>query len=162
MNEDKIKATMNNTIALIILFGLISCNGQYIDTQAEGEKLMQLSREWSKTAATGDIEKTLEYWADDAVMMLPKQRPIKGKEELRGMLQASYQMPGFKISWEPLSVSVSKSGDMAYMIEKSQATINDSLGHPLTEYHQSVTIWRKEADGKWRNVVDMWNEEAKK
>jgi ketosteroid isomerase-like protein len=143
--------------ALLIFMVLPGCSEQKNDTKAEGEKLMQISREWSKTAATDSIEKTLSYWADDAVVLSPGQPPIKGKNSIREMVQGTSKIPGFKISWEPLSVSVSKSGDMAYMIEQNQITFNDSLGKPITEFNKGVTIWRKEADGSWKNVVDIWN-----
>ena len=46
---------------------------------------------------------------------------------------------------------------MAYMIEQNQVTVNDSLGQAHTEYNKSVTIWRKEANGEWKNIVDTWN-----
>jgi len=136
---------------------LPSCSEHVIDTKAEGERLMQLSREWSKSAATDSIEKTLSYWADDAVVMSPGQSPIKGKNAIREMIEGTSKIPGFKISWEPVNVSVSKGGDMAYMIEQNQITVNDSLGKPITEFNKSVTIWRKETDGSWKNIVDMWN-----
>jgi ketosteroid isomerase-like protein len=128
-----------------------------VDTKAEGEKLMQISREWSKSAATDSIEKTLSYWADDAVVMSPGQPSMKGKNAIREMVEGTSKIPGFKISWEPLSVTVSKSGDLAYMIEQNQITVNDSLGNPHTEFNKGVSIWRKETDGSWKNIVDMWN-----
>lgn len=118
---------------------------------------MQLSREWSTSASTDSIEKTLSYWADDAVVMPPGQPPLKGKAAIRQMIEGTSKIPGFKISWEPLNVFVSQSGDMAYMIEQNQITMNDSLGRSITEHNKVVTVWRKEPDGKWKNVVDMWN-----
>ena len=148
---------MRTIIAISIFVVLTGCAENKIDTKSEGEKLMQISRDWSKSAATDSIEKTLSYWADDAVVMSPGQLPINGKNSIREMVAGTSKIPGFKISWEPLSVVVSKSGDMAYMIEQNQITVNDSLGKPLTEFNKSVTIWRKEADGSWKNVVDVWN-----
>ncbi|HMK03333.1 MAG TPA: SgcJ/EcaC family oxidoreductase [Ferruginibacter sp.] len=142
---------------LLLCSVFAGCNEHAVDAKAEGEKLMETSREWSKTAATGDMDKTLSYWADDAVVMSPGQPALKGKDAIRGMMESTSKIPGFRISWEPISVSVSKSGDMAYMIEKNQVTVNDSTGRPVTEYNKSVTIWRKEADGSWKNIVDMWN-----
>lgn len=143
----------------IILLSLvfIGCNEKTVDTKAEGEKLMQLSREWSKSASTPDIEKTLSYWADDAIVMPPGQPSITGKKAIREMIEGMSKIPGFKISWEPLSVSVSQSGDMAYMVERNQVTVNDSLGLPIIEYHKAVTVWKKQADGSWKNVIDTWN-----
>lgn len=118
---------------------------------------MQVSREWSKAAATDSIEKILSYWADDAVVMSPGQPALKGKSAIREMILGTSKIPGFKISWEPLSVSISENGDMGYLIEQNQITVNDSLGNPVTEFNKSVTIWKKDGDGTWKNVVDMWN-----
>lgn len=148
---------MRNATPLLLLFFLFACKQQTVDTKAEGEKLMQISREWSKSAATDSVEKTLSYWADDAVVMSPGDSPIKGKDAIRAMVLSAAKIPGFKISWEPLSVTVSKSGDMAYLIEQNEISMNDSLGHPMTEFNKTVTIWRKETNGEWKNVVDMWN-----
>ena len=149
---------MKSTIGLLlVIIALISCSDHEIDTKAEGERLMQISREWSKSAATDSIDKKLSYWADDAVVMSPGAPAIKGKNAIREMLEGTSKIPGFKISWEPISVVVSKSGDLAYMLEQNQITVNDSTGKPVTEFNKSVTIWRKEADGSWKNVVDIWN-----
>lgn len=100
---------------------------------------MQLSREWLKSASTDSIEKTLSYWADDAVVLSPGQAPIKGKAAIREMLKSSSTIPG----------------DMGYLIEQSSVTMNDSLGKSITEYNKAVTIWKKQSDGSWKNVVDI-------
>ncbi|HTE31921.1 MAG TPA: DUF4440 domain-containing protein [Chryseolinea sp.] len=148
---------MRNVIVLLLIVALSGCSEAKIDTKSEGELLMQISRDWSKSAATDSIEKTLSYWADDAIVMAPGQPALKGKKAIREMVEGSSKIPGFRISWEPLSVSVSKSGDMAYLIEQNKISVNDSLGNPMVEYNKSVTIWRKEADGTWKNIVDTWN-----
>ncbi|MBC7827511.1 MAG: DUF4440 domain-containing protein [Chitinophagaceae bacterium] len=141
----------------LVITGLLSCTQSKVDTKAEGEKLMQLSRDWSKSASTDSVEKTLSYWADDAVVMSPGQPPIKGKNAIREMMQSMSKIPGFHIRWEPLSVEVSNSGDLAYLIEQNQVSYNDSLGKTITEYNKAVTVWKKQPDGSWKNVVDMWN-----
>ena len=148
---------MRTISALFIFTFLTGCSDPKIDTKAEGDKLVQVSKDWSKLASTDSIEKVLSYWADDAIIMPPGQPPLKGKKAIREMIEGTSKIPGFKISWEPLSVSVSKSGDMAYMIEHNQITVNDTSGKPITEFNKVVTVWRKEADGSWKNVVDMWN-----
>lgn len=136
---------------------IIGCGQKTVDTKAEGEKLMQISRDWSKSAATGNIDTTLSYWAEDAIVMSPGHPALNGKQAIRKMLEGSANIPGFKISWKPKTVSVSKSGDMAYMTEETQITMNDSLGKPFTEYNKAVTVWKKDANGSWKNVADIWN-----
>ena len=146
---------MQRIITVILILTIVACNQPKADQKAEGEKLMQLSREWSQTAATGDVEKTVSYWADDAFLMSAGQPPLKGKQAIRQMVEESYKIPGFRISWQPQTVEVSNSGDMAYLIENSQVSFTDSTGKPVTHHNKAVSIWRKQSDGTWKNVVDI-------
>lgn len=146
---------MKRIIAISLVSITLSCSQPEVDTKAEGEKVMQLSREWSQAAASKDLEKTVNYWADDAFMVSAGQPPLKGKQAIRQMVMESYKIPGFQISWQPQSVEVSKSGDMAYLIEDSQLSFTDSTGKVVKEYSKAVTIWRKQSDGTWKNVVDI-------
>ena len=146
------KSSILAALAAIIMLG---CGRPKMDTSAEGEKVMQTSRDWAKAAAAADIEKTLSYWTDDAVLMSPGQPTLNGKKQIRQMVEGSFKMPGFKISWEPQSVQVSPDGDMAYLIEKSQITMKDSTGKSVTQHLNGVTIWRKQSDGSWKDAVDI-------
>ena len=118
---------------------------------------MHVSREWSNVAGSGDLEATLAYWAEDAVMMAPGQPPLRGKQAIRKFIEASAAIPGFSVKWEPLEAHVSSSGDMAYLIERNLFTFRDSTGKQVTEANKVVTVWRKQPDGSWKNVIDMWN-----
>lgn len=144
----------------VMLLLTVGCSQPKIDKNAEGEKLLQLSREWSQVASTGDVEKTLSYWADNAYMVSAGQAPLKGKQAIRKMVEESFKMPGFRISWQPQTVEVSESGDMAYLIENSQTSFTDSTGKLVTLNNKAVSIWRKQADGSWKNVVDISTPDA--
>lgn len=149
---------------LSLLFALIllsSCKQEKVDVETEGQKLMQLSREWSKSAATDDIDKTVSYWSDDAVFISSGHPTLNGKQKIREMVEEMSNVPGFTISWEPISVSVSESGDMAYMIEKNTMTINDSIGNLITTTGRAVTIWEKDKNGDWKNVVEVGADDPK-
>ena len=130
---------------------LTSCQNTKVDTVAEGEKLMQVSREWSRTIPTKDVEKILSYWMDDAVMILPNEEPMKGKDAIRAMIEEDLKDPAFNISWEPLEAHISDDGSMGYLLEKNKVTVSDSL----TFYHNVITVWRKAEDGTWKNVADV-------
>lgn len=143
---------------LILLVALTGCNHQDVDTKAEVEKIKQTAAEWSKTES--NKEKMLSYWADDATIINRDMPAVKGKEAVRKMLDDSYKMPGFKVTWYPPSeVYVSKSGDLAYSFFQGNMTMNDSLGKPMTIYNRAIVIWRKDADGNWKDVVDVINDD---
>lgn len=149
-----IRRTSALVVGLVLLGG---CDSPGVDVEAEEQRLMELSREWSAVAAGDDVEALMSYWADDAVMMAPDQPPLRGKDAIRAFVSSAAEIPGFSVSWEPLEAHVSESGDMAYLIEQNQMTMPDSTGALMTEYNKVVTVWRKQDDGSWKNVVDMWN-----
>ena len=123
----------------------------------ESAALMQTSRDWDKAAASGDLERIVSYWADDAVTLEPDQPAHIGKEGARQMVQASMKIPKFSITWAPERAVISKSGDIGYLIEHNRVTFADSTGKVQTMYGKGVTIWRKDASGAWKCVVDIWN-----
>ncbi len=146
---------MKRIVSVVMLVTALGCNQPKVDKKAEGEKIMQLSKDWSQTVATKDVEKIVSYWADDAFVMQDGQPPFKGKQAIRQMVEESFKIPGFSISWQPESVEVSDSGDMAYMIENAQVSYTDSTGKRVTHHNKAVSIWRKQADGSWKNAVDI-------
>ncbi len=145
---------------MLVTVTLVCCTQKKVDTKAEAEKLMALSREWSKEAAGRDVDKIVNYWSDDAVLFTNGRPAINGKTELRQMVKESMDIPGFKISWEPLKAEVSESGDMAYLIEKNEMTMPDSTGKPFVMKGNVVTVWKKNAAGEWKAVVDISSDQA--
>jgi uncharacterized protein (TIGR02246 family) len=132
-----------------------------VDTKAEEAKLMETSRQWSALASAGkDPQAVAAYWADDAVLIQDGVPTIRGRDEARKFVEAAFKMPGFKIEWEPIEAHVSTSGDMGYLIERSRVTEPGPDGKPVTNEARGVTVWRKDAKGEWRNVVDMSNAEV--
>ena len=102
--------------AAILASCLCNCSGA-TSPQADADKLMQTSREWSKVAASGNMDAVLGYFDDNAVMISEGQPPVRGKQAIREYLEETAKVPGFKIEWDPQEAKVS--GDMGYLIERT-------------------------------------------
>ena len=157
-----LKSFVMNTIYTVLILAavlsLCSCTNPSIDQETEAENLMKISREWAASVKEKDVDKMLSYWAEDAILMSPNEAPVVGIESLRGMVERSMKIPGFEINWEPQEAYVSKSGDLGYVIIKNYMTMPvDTLGNTQTIFNKGVEIWRKQADGTWKNVVDISN-----
>ena len=129
-----------------------------MNLDVERAELMQTSRDWARVAATGDVEQTLTFWSDDAIIMPPGQPAVVGKAAIREFLRHIAAIPGFSIRWEPEHGSVATNGDVGYMIEHNRVTITDATGAVQVQYGKAVTVWRKDSNGAWKCVVDTWNE----
>lgn len=144
-------------LILTVLLGLFGCARQSVNQEAEAEIIMELSREWAKSAQTTEIEKVLSYWTDDAIVMAPGQPATRGKDALRKMLELNATIPGFEVNWEPKEAYVSQSGDLAYSIGVNYIKMVDYLGNKITIFHKGVEVWKKQDDGSWKCVVDIFN-----
>jgi ketosteroid isomerase-like protein len=127
------------------------------DLDAEKAALMQTSRDWAATVPAGNIDSILSFWSDDAVLMPPDEPALVGKDAIRNYVTGALAIPGFMITWEPEQAMISASGDMAYLIERSSVSFSDSTGAKVTQLAKAVTVWRKDPRGRWRCVVDTWN-----
>lgn len=134
---------------------LASCATTPPDRTMEEGRLMEISREWSRAASTGNVDAVMRYWADDAVVMMAGLPTFTGKDEIRRYVSESFNVPDFAISWEPLEARVSASGDLGYIVERTRVTLPSPEG-PMTHEFRAVSIWRNDGGG-WRNVVDISN-----
>jgi ketosteroid isomerase-like protein len=142
---------------LVVFIVMVSCHSN-IDLKAEEASIRKTDSTWAALAKEGgDVNKIVSYWSDDAVVLAPGQPAVKGKEALRKMVEDSKNIPGFSITWKSSDIHFSPDGKMAYMSGENLMTINDSTGKKLSMPGRGYTIWRKEADGIWKCVVDIWN-----
>lgn len=130
-----------------------------VDNAAETRALLETDRTWGSLAeAAAPVDSVVAYWTSDARVILPGQPVLVGTESIRQMVAGTRSIPGFKISWTPDSAVVSPSGDFGYTWGTNRITSPDSTGTLSTMEGRYITVWRKEADGRWRCSVDIANE----
>ena len=143
---------------LIITIIVAACNQSQVDLKAEEAAIMKTDSSWAVLAKESiDADKITSYWSDDAVVIAPGQPIVKGRDALRKMVEDSKNIPGFSITWRSSDVHFSPDGKLAYMSGENLMTMNDSTGKKISIPGRAYTIWRKEPDGSWTCVVDMWN-----
>ena len=119
--------------------------------------LRDLDGQWSKAAAAKNLEQTIAYYSDDAVVLPPNGPSATTKEAIRKLWQDLLASPGFALSWKPTRVEASKSGDMAHVSGTYEFSINDASGKPFNDRGKYLEVWKKQADGNWKCAADMWN-----
>jgi len=145
---------------LVFLLLLVGCSQRGFDPAAEQAKLLRRDAEWADLASAGqDVEKIVSYWSDDAVLISPGQPVLEGKAAIRAYVTESLKTPGFKIHWVSEKPTFSPDGKLAYMRGKDELTVPGQNGAPVTLHLRGISIWRLDADGQWRCVIDISNEE---
>ncbi len=126
------------------------------DTKIE-QALRDLDIQWSKDAGAKDVDKTVSYYAESAVVMPPNAPSATTKEAIRSAWKEMLTTPGAAISWKATRVEVAKSGDLAYVSGTYEETMTDATGKPVKDHGKYVEIFKKQTDGTWKVVADIWN-----
>jgi ketosteroid isomerase-like protein len=133
-------------------------NTRAADTSAADEtKLLNLDAEWSRAAGAKDVEKTVSYYSDDALIMPPNSPVLTGKAAARTMWSGMFSAPGFGGGWKASKVEVARSGDLAYVTGSYEITEHDASGKPMTDKGKYLEVWKKQSDGNWKCIADMFN-----
>lgn len=113
--------------------------------------------QWLAAVKSRDVEKTISFWSDDAIILPPDMPPVVGKKAIRDYVAGAFASPEFSIIWELDKVVVASSGDMAYATGNDVITYKRADGKRVSMNARAVVVWRKQADNSWKAAVDIWN-----
>ena len=125
--------------------------------QAVERLLRDLDARWAKTAAAKDVEQTIAYYSDDAIVLPPNATRAATKEAVRNVWKEMFASPGLAITWKPTKVQLAKSGDMGLVSGTYELTMNDASGKPIDDRGKYLEVWEKQSDGNWKCRAEMWN-----
>ena len=156
--DDRFDSRLDKAMKPEVLFlsAYIAISFAFVDTAAADSKLEKAVRdadaEWSKVAAAKDLDKTVAFYADDAVVLPPNQPAVTNKDGIRNLWKG-FLDTFIDISWKTTRVEVAKSGDMAVLTGTYEMTMKDSS----TDKGKYCEVWEKKADGKWKVGIDMFS-----
>lgn len=140
---------------LVLLSLSVACQRQADTRAADEATLRNLDAEWSKAAGAKDLEKTVSYYTDDALILPPNIPTIQGKQGARTMWQGMFSVPGFGGGWKATKVEVS--GDLGWVTGTYELSETDASGRPMVDKGKYLEVWKRQADGSWKCVADMFN-----
>jgi uncharacterized protein (TIGR02246 family) len=153
---------MRSGVLLVLIasvFVAASCGPAATSNGGAGDAaaIRTLDEQWSATAAKNDVEGTVAFYADDAVL-LPGNAPIARDRKSIRESWAGLLGPNTAVAWKVSKVEVAKSGDIGYLYGTYSLSIRDPKGGPaVSDTGKLVEIWKKQADGKWKCIVDTYN-----
>lgn len=103
-------------------------------------------RAFAKTMADRDHAAFASFLSDEAVFFSEK-RVFRGRAQVAEGWKPFYTAPQAPFSWAPERVEVLDSGTLAV----SSGPVFDLQGKRVGTFN---SIWRREADGRWRVVFD--------
>jgi ketosteroid isomerase-like protein len=119
--------------------------------------LRDLDAQWSNAAAAKDLERTIAFYSDDAIVFPPNATRAATKETVRDVWKDFLAAPGLVINWKPSKVKLGHNGAMAWVSGTYELSVSDAGGKPMNDRGKYLEVWEKQADGNWKCAADMWN-----
>ena len=127
------------------------------DLAAEKQALLQRDKEWQAAVTEKkDVAKIVSFFSSDGIMFGSGEPTDDSHEALTKAVAGLVADPSFKDQWSWSRVELSPDGRLAYLVGTTDITANDASGHPVTNHARLLNVWRKDPDGVWRCVIDVW------
>jgi ketosteroid isomerase-like protein len=110
---------------------------------------------FARATASRGVNGWLEYFADSGMQVVPG-RNVVGKAAIRDLMAPSLGDTTRSLTWGPTSAAVSEDGSLGYTVGRWERTAR-AKDSTLVSRGSYVTIWRKQADGAWKVVLDVGN-----
>jgi ketosteroid isomerase-like protein len=125
---------------------------------ADAKALRQLEADWDQVLGTKDVDKITSYYAEDASILYPSLPVVTGKANIASVYKPVLADKNSTLSFVTDKVVVSKSGDMAYTQGSNAETFTDPKTKKVfSQKGKYVAVYIKQADGSWKDVIDIDN-----
>jgi uncharacterized protein (TIGR02246 family) len=112
---------------------------------------------WARAFSAGNGNALGALYATDATL-LPPNEPIQQGEAAKKYLVGFTD--GFSGTFEFTPMAVEGRGDLAYTVGTYRATLTEKKADAKpfpTEEGKHITVVKKQTDGSWKLVYDIWN-----
>jgi ketosteroid isomerase-like protein len=120
------------------------------NVEQERTALMAADKAWSESVK--DVDKFASFVASDANFYPPGMPVVKGQAAVRDTFKQLSSVPGFELQWSVGKAEIGAAGDVGYTTGTYQ--LSQAGGSEQGKY---VTVWKKQADGQWKVVEDIFN-----
>ena len=113
--------------------------------------MAETEREFARTARVKGVRDAfLDFFAADSIALTPD--PVSARERLLKQEVTPFAVD--ELLWEPRAGDVAESGELGWLTGPS-TYINHSGTDQAPRYGNYLSVWRKQADGKWRVFIDV-------
>jgi ketosteroid isomerase-like protein len=141
-----------------IVFFLLSTSAAVAQTDSKKlDELRAADAAWLKTYEAKDLDKAVAFCDEQGSLLWPNAPRATGKSAIAKTTASAFAIPGFKLEWHPEQAGVARSGELGYTTGTYTWTFKDSSGKPSSDKGKYLTVWKKQQDGSWKVLLDMFN-----
>ena len=132
--------------------GISQTNAQ-IKTQIE-----KLNKEMVAAVLSGNTERSMSFYTDDAISMPNYEKMLEGKDAIRKSNEAMTKSGWKVVSFEPVTLKVMSCEKTITEIGTFKISFSmEGMSKPMEDIGKYITIWEKQPDGSLKIKIETWN-----
>jgi ketosteroid isomerase-like protein len=117
--------------------------------------LLAADADWEHAYAAKNLKKAVAFVADEASMLVPNAPIASGKAAVSKAI--ADDMASNDLTWHANKAGIARSQDLGYTSGVYEMTFKDASGKMKMDTGKFLTLWKREADGRWKMIYDMFN-----
>ena len=142
--------TWGTVMCLVLSVG---CQGPAGLSEADRTAIRQGCQDFAKLMNAKDWKGAAALYAEDAIVLPPNQAAVQGRAAIQASLEGFPPFSNFQVQ----TLEIEGRGDLAYERGTNSLTVTPAGAAPIEDRGKYVAIWRKQADGSWKILRDIWN-----
>jgi ketosteroid isomerase-like protein len=150
--DGRMKTKLGLTVCVVLVS--LTFAGTALSAGSKGgdeQAVRDADAQWSAAAAAKDLDKTVSFYADDAIVLPPNEAAVTTKDGIRNLWKGLIDSVS-SINWTATRVEMAKSGEMACISGTYELTMNDGT----KDRGKYCEVWEKKG-GTWKCGTDIWN-----
>ncbi|MBL7864242.1 MAG: DUF4440 domain-containing protein [Cyclobacteriaceae bacterium] len=123
-------------------------------TQSAEDAIRKESALFSANYVKGDVEAMTRQYLDDALLMPPSRDAMVGKKLIFEFWSAASRPIMHRCESDKIIIEGNTAHDYGYFFTQGQKPGEQPGPVQSAKYY---ILWVKDADGKWKMKIDMWN-----
>jgi uncharacterized protein (TIGR02246 family) len=142
-------------VAILAVASLTMAAWHGVAAQTVADELRAAEDEWQALWLAKDAQALAALYAEDGMRLPPDATRTVGREAIEAMFEDEFAAGLENLQLE--ATEMGHDGNLGWIVGNStiEFPMGDSMGTGTGNY---VVVYRKEADGVWRIVVDTWND----
>lgn len=130
-----------------------SCATVSVNPATEEEAIRARSAAMNRAVTAKDADAIAAFHVPSATAMMPNSPVMTGVAAVREGWRGTVALPNLSLNWQPTSITVARSGDIATEVGSYTMSFNAPQGR-VTDAGSYTTVWQK-VDGNWMIASDI-------
>ena len=145
-------------LGCLILVTSAACSPPVADTAADGRIVRGMLAEWYEASNAQNLDVLVDHYEEGGTILAANWPAATGSEAIREYFLALWADTAFHFELDGEAEEIHISGDLAILRGTAEGTVTPSDGsEPWVETSRFVEVYRRQADGSWKSLWDIWN-----